>query len=226
MSNLSFNKLGGQCLIGGGIISFIPFVFQILLGGPPPDNTNVFSFFANTTAEGGSLTILYIIMGILGVVLIMYGISNLNSFLQENEKSPLLSLGTFLFLVGQFSLVIAWSIDPAITIGRETANISDMTIRQMSMFMLLMPIAFLGGAIVSMELAKRAFANPTYMKISAIVFVIVSAISVYTLFKLVDVSSHNSESTVLPLFACISIAQLVSLIWNIMVGSKMMKNNS
>ena len=164
-------------------------------------------------------------MGIFGTVLIMHGISNLNSFLQQSQKDPLLGLGTFLFLVGQFSLVIAWSIDPAITIGRETANISDMTIRQMSMFMLLTPVAFLGLTIISIVLAKREFANPTYMKISAIVFVIVIAVSVYTLFKLTDTSTHNTGSTIVPLFACFSIAQLVWLIWNIMVGSKMIKSN-
>ena len=35
MNNLSLTKLGGQCLIAGGIISFIPFLLQILIGGPP-----------------------------------------------------------------------------------------------------------------------------------------------------------------------------------------------
>ena len=226
MSDLSFSKLGGQCLIAGGIIAFIPFFFQIFLGGPPPDNEYIFSFFANATAEGGSLTIFFIMMGIFGTVLIMHGISNLNSFLQQSQKDPLLGLGTFLFLLGQFSIIIAWSIDPAITIGRETADIANMALRQMSMFILLTPVAFLGATIISIVLAKREFANPTYMKISAIVFIIVIAVAVYTLFKLADTSTHNSGSTILPLFACFSIAQLVWLIWVIMVGSKMMKSNS
>jgi len=224
MENLSLSKLGGQCLIAGGVISFIPFFLQIFLGGTPPDNVNIFSFFANETAKGGSLSILYIIMGILGTVLIMHGISNLNGFLQEKQKDPLLGLGTFLFLVGQFTIIIAWSIDPAITIGRENADIANMALRQMSMFMLVMPIAMAGLTIISIGLAKRGFASPGYMKVSAIVFAIVIAVSVYTLFKLADTSTHNSGSTVVPLFACFSIAQLVWLIWNIMVGSKMMKN--
>ena len=111
MTDNSFSKLGGQCLIAGGIISFIPFFLQIFLGGPPPDNVNIFSHFANITAEGGSLSILYIIMGIFGTILIMHGISSLNSFLQEKQKDSLLGLGTFLFLVGQFLNIIAWSIE-------------------------------------------------------------------------------------------------------------------
>ena len=163
-------------------------------------------------------------MGVIGTVLVMHGISNLNGFLQEKQKDPLLGLGTFLFLLGQFAILIAWSIDPAITIGRENSDIANMALRQMSMFILLTPVAFLGGTIISIVIAKRGFANPTYMKISAIVFVIVIVVAVYTLFKLADTSTHNSGSTIVPLFACFSIAQLVWLVWNIMVGSKMMKN--
>ena len=225
MSDNSFGKLGGQCLIAGGIISFIPFFLQIFLGGPPPDNVNIFSHFANITAEGSSLSILYIIMGIFGVILIMYGISSLNSFLQEKQKDSLLGLGTFLFLVGQFLTIIAWSIDPAITIGRDTADIGDMAVRQMTMFMLVTPIAFLGVTIISIVLSNREFASPIYMKISALIFVIVIVLSLYTLFKLADTSTHTSGSTIIPLFASFSIAQLVWLIWNIMVGSKMIKGS-
>tara|TARA_B100000579_G_C22648968_1_gene765223 strand:- start:235 stop:915 length:681 start_codon:yes stop_codon:yes gene_type:complete len=225
MSDISFNKLGGQCLIAGSIISFIAFFLQIFLGGPPPDNVNIFSHFANISAEGGSLNILYNMMGVFGTILIMHGISNLNGFLQEKQTDPLLGFGTFLFLVGQFLIIIAWSIDPAITIGRETADIGDMAIRQMSMFMLVTPVAFLGGTIISIVLSNRKFASPIYMKISALIFVIVIVLALYTLFKLADTSTHNSGSTIIPLFACFSIAQLVWFIWNIMVGSKMIKGN-
>ena len=164
-------------------------------------------------------------MGIFGVILIMYGISNLNSFLQEKQKDPLLGLGTFLFLIGQILVIIAWSIDPAITIGRDTAAISDMAVRQMSMFILVTPVAFLGVTIISIVLSNREFASPIYMKISALIFVIVIVLSLYTLFKLADTSTHTSGSTIVPLFASFSIAQLVWLIWNIMVGSKMIKSN-
>ena len=164
-------------------------------------------------------------MGVFGTILIMHGISNLNGFLQEKQTDPLLGFGTFLFLVGQFLIIIAWSIDPAITIGRETADIGDMAIRQMSMFMLVTPVAFLGGTIISIVLSNRKFASQIYMKISALIFVIVIVLALYTLFKLADTSSHNSGSTIIPLFACFSIAQLAWFIWNIMVGSKMIKGN-
>ena len=54
MSNSSSSKLGGQCLVVGGIISFIIFIIQILIGGPPPGNEHIFSYFANETVGRGS----------------------------------------------------------------------------------------------------------------------------------------------------------------------------
>ena len=47
---------------------------------------------------------------------------------------------------------------------------------------------------------------------------------VATTFNITDPSTHNSEATILSLFASISVAQIISLIWQIIVGSKMMKN--
>ena len=224
MNNLSLSKLGGQCLIAGGVISFIPFLFQILAGGAPPDNVNIFSFFANTTVDGGSVSILYSIMTIFGIALIMYGVYNLNVFLQEQQKDALLSLGTFLFLIGQFAILIAWSIDPAMIIAKDTANISNMFISEMSMFFMFGPLAFLGSALVSLVLADREFVNSLFMKISAALFFLIIPVFVFTVLKVADPSTHNSESTLLPLFASISLVTIVTLIWQIMVGLRMMKN--
>ena len=224
MNNLSLSKLGGQCLISGGVISFIPFLLQILVGGPPPDNVNIFSFFANTVVDGGSVSILYSIMTISGVALVMYGVYNLNGILQEQQKDALLSLGTFLFLIGQFAILIAWSIDPAMIIAKDTANISNMFISEMSMFFMFGPLAFLGSALVSLVLAKREFVNSLFMKISAALFFLIIPVFVFTVFKVADPSTHNSESTILPLFASISLVTIVTLIWQIMVGLRMIKN--
>ena len=69
-------------MIAGGIISFIPFLFQVMLGRPPPDNENVFSYVASATVDSGSLGILYAMMTVFGLTLVMYGIFNLNGLLQ------------------------------------------------------------------------------------------------------------------------------------------------
>ena len=224
MYNLSLSKLGGQCLIVGGIVSFIPFFLQVILGGPPPDNENVFSYIANTTIGSGSLGILYAMMTVFGLALVMYGIFNLNGLLQEKQKDALLSFGTFLFFLGQFGGLIAWSIDPAMIIAKDTANVSNMAIREMTLFFMFGPLGFLGSALVSLVLANRVFVNPLFMKISAAVFLLIIPVFVFTVFNLADSSTHNSASTIIPLFASISIAQIVSFIWQIMVGLRMMKN--
>ena len=224
MNNLSLSKLGGQCMIAGGVISFIPFLFQILAGGTPPDNENIFSFFANNTANAGSLGILYTLMSVLGTALVMYGISNLNGYMQKQKNEAVLSLGTFLFILGQFAGLIGWSLDPAIIIAKDTANISNIFVQEMSIFFMFGPLIFLGSGLISLVLANRGFANALFMKISAVVFFLVIPVFIYTAFNITDPITHNSEATVLPLFASISVAQIISLIWQIIVGSKMMKN--
>ena len=224
MNNLSLTKLGGQCLIAGGIISFIPFLMQIIVGGPPPDNEYIFQYFANTTVESGSLAIIYALMTVFGLALVMYGISNLNGLLQEQQKDGLLSLGTFLFLLGNIGALIAWSIEPAIIIAKDTANVSNMSISQLCLFLMFGPLIFLGSALVSLVLANRKFVSPIFMKISAAVFFIIIPIFVYTFINLADPGTHNSASSIMPLLACISIATFLTLIWHIMVGLKMMKN--
>ena len=141
-----------------------------MLGRPPPDNENVFSYVVSTTVDSGSLGILYAMMTVFGLALVMYGIFNLNGLLQEKQKDALLSFGTFLFILGQFGGLIAWSIDPAMIIAKDTANVSNMAIREMSLFFMFGPLGFLGSALVSLVLANRVFVNPLFMKISAVVF--------------------------------------------------------
>ena len=85
-------------------------------------------------------------------------------------------------------------------------------------------LIFLGSGLIALVLANRGFANALFMKISAVVFFLVIPVFIYTAFNITDPSKHNSESIVLPLFASISVAQIISLIWQIMVSSKMIKN--
>ena len=45
MNTMSTSKLGGICLLSGGILGFIPFALQIMVGGPPEEGAHIFSFF-------------------------------------------------------------------------------------------------------------------------------------------------------------------------------------
>ena len=111
MNNSSSSKLGGQCLIVGAIISFIIFIIQILVSGPPPGNEHIFSYFANETVAKGSATVIYTLLWMFGNVLIAFGILVLNGHLQEQQKDTMLSLGTFLFIVGQIGFMLATTMD-------------------------------------------------------------------------------------------------------------------
>jgi len=224
MNNSSSSKMGGQCLIVGGIISFIIFIIQILLSGPPPGNEHIFSFFANETLAKGSATVIYSLLWMFGNVLIAFGILVLNGSLQEQQKDGLLGLGTFLFIVGQIGFMFATTMDVAIIYAQDPIEIANIASRQMSIFFIFGTVAFLGGALVSLNLASREYINALFARITAVVFLIVILAFVYSSFNLADPGNHNIPSTIIPAFAGISIAQFFIVIWNLMVGMKMMKN--
>ena len=224
MSNISSSKLGGQCLVVGGILSFLVFVIQILVSGPPPGNEHIFSYFANETVAKGSATVIYTLLWMFGNVLIAFGILVLNGHLQEQQKDTMLSLGTFLFIVGQIGFMLATTMDVSIIYAQDPIEIANIASGQMSVFFMFGPVAFLGGALVSLNLASREYINALYARITAVVFLIVILAFIYSSFNIADPGNHNIPSTIIPAFAGISIAQFFIVIWNLMVGMKMMKN--
>ena len=224
MSNSSSSKLGGQCLVVGGILSFLVFVIQILVSGPPPGNEHIFSFFANETVAKGSATVIYTLLWMFGNVLIAFGILVLNGSLQEQQKDGLLGLGTFLFIVGQIGFMLATTMDVAIIYAQDSTEIANIVSRQMSVFFMFGPVALLGSAIVALNIASREYINALYSRIAAVVYLIVILAFAYTSFNMADPGNHNIPSTIIPAFAGISITQFFAVIWNLMVGMKMMKN--
>ena len=224
MSNSSSSKMGGQCLIVGGILSFLVFVIQILVSGPPPGNEHIFSYFANETVAKGSATVIYTLLWMFGNVLIAFGILVLNGSLQEQQKDGLLGLGTFLFIVGQIGFMIATTMDVAIIYAQDADVIANIASNQMSVFFMFGPVAFLGFALVALNIASREYINALYSRITAVVLLIVILAMVYSSFSIGDPNNHNVPSTIMPAFVGISISQFFVVIWNLMVGMKMMKN--
>jgi len=208
----------------GAIISFIIFIIQRLVSGPPPGNEHIFSYFANETVAKGSATVIYTLLWMFGNVLIAFGILVLNGHLQEQQKDTMLSLGTFLFIVGQIGFMLATTMDVAIIYAQDPIEIANIASGQMSVFFMFGPVAFLGGALVSLNLASREYINALYSRITAVVFIIVILAFIYSAFNMADPGNHNIPSTIMPAFAGISIAQFFVVIWNLMVGMKMMKN--
>ncbi len=224
MNNSSSSKLGGQCLIVGAIISFIIFIIQILVSGPPPGNEHIFTYFANETIAKGSATVIYTLLWIFGNVLIAFGILVLNGHLQEQQKDTMLSLGTFMFIVAQIAIMLATTMDVAIIYAQDSTEIANIVSRQMSVFFMFGPVAFLGSALVALNIASREYINALYSRIAAVVYLIVILAMVYSSFNMADPGNHNIPSTIIPAFAGISITQFFAVIWNLMVGMKMMKN--
>ena len=62
----------------GGVLSFLVFVIEILVSGPPPGNEHIFSYFANETVAKGSAGVIYTLLWMFGNVLIAFGILVLN----------------------------------------------------------------------------------------------------------------------------------------------------
>ena len=224
MSNTSSSKLGGQCLVVGGILSFLVFVIQILVSGPPPGNEHIFSYFANETLAKGSGTVIYTLLWTFGNVLIAFGILALNGSLQEQQKDGLLALGSFLFIVGQIGFMIATSMDVAIIYAQDPIETANIASRQMSVFFMFGPVAFLGFSLVALNIASREYINALYSRITALVLLIVILAMIYSAFGMGYPGNHRIPSTIIPAFAGISISQFFIVVWNLMVGMKMMKN--
>ena len=224
MSNSSSSKLGGQCLVVGGILSFLVFIIQILVSGPPPGNEHIFTYFANETLAKGSGTVIYTILWTFGNVLIAFGILALNGSLQEQQKDGLLGLGTFLFIIGQIGFMFATTMDVAIIYAQDPMVIANIASNQMSVFLMFGPVVFLGFALVALNIASREYINALYSRITALVLLIVILAMVYSAFGMGDPGNHSIPSTIIPAFAGISISQFFLVIWNLMVGMKMMKN--
>ena len=222
MKNLSLSSLGGICFIIGGVLAFIPFLFQILASGPPEEGVHIFSYFAKNTVAGGDSSLLYVVFSGIGLSLVAYSTFVLNSIMQKRSPHPIMGLGSFLFIIAQIGLIVAWSIDLAIVFGAETANVGNLFMMEMGMFFTWGPVGFIGGALFSLALAERGFINPLFLRGAALLYAITALVFVYTLLTI----EYFSASTIMMLFTAISISQIVSIVWQILVGRKMMSHVS
>lgn len=86
MNTMSTSKLGGICLLSGGILGFIPFALQIMVGGPPEEGAHIFSFFAQNVIAGGTTSLAYALATVFAVALISFGVYTLKGPMQKTGK--------------------------------------------------------------------------------------------------------------------------------------------
>ena len=220
MKHILPGTLAGICLIKGGILAFIPFLFQIFASGPPEEGVHIFTDFAQNVVAGGKLALFYSISTAIGLALVSYGIYTLNVIQQKKESHAVMGLGTFLFVFAQIGLIVAWAIDMSIVFGAETANIGNLFMIEMGLFFCFGTVGFIGGGLMSLALIDYAFINTMFLRIVGIIFILISLVFVYTLFTF----DYYSSSTIIMLFASVSIGQLLSVIWQILVGMKLIKS--
>ena len=220
MKDLSVSKLAGQCLILGGVLAFIPFVMQIMVGGPPEQGVHIFTDFAQNVVNGGKLALFYSLATAIGLSLVSYSIYSMNTLLQKQKTHPLLGLGAFLFVFAQIGLIVAWAIDMSIIFGAETANIGNIFMMEMGMFFCFGPVGFIGGGLMSLALVDYDFINTAFLKAVGYIFFVIALVFIYTLFTF---EYYNSD-TILMLFAGVSIGQILSMVWQLLVGMKLIKS--
>ena len=220
MGTMSVSRLGGICLLGGCILGFIPFALQIIVGGPPEEGTNVYSYFAQNVIAGGNESLAYTLVTAIAVALVAFGVYTLNGLMQEKETDAFLGLGTFLFVFGQVGLVAAWSMDIAIVFGADKAQLgTEIFMREMSLFFTFGTMGWIGGALYSLALSNRGYINVLFLQAVAALYAILAILFSYTLFTI----EQNSAATILPMFMGVTIGQIVSLVWQILIGRKMME---
>ena len=221
MNTMSVSRLGGVCLLGGGILGFIPFALQIMVGGPPEEGANVYSYFAQNVIAGGSESLAYALVTSIAVALVAFGVYTLNGLMQEKETDAFLGLGTFLFVFGQVGLVIGWSMDIAIVSGADNAQLgTEIFMREMSLFFTFGTMGWIGGAIYSLALSNTGYINVLFLQGVAALNAILAVLFSYTLFTI----EQNSAATIMPMFIGVSIGQIVNLFWQVLIGRKMIES--
>jgi len=113
----------------------------------------------------------------------------------------------------------------AIIYAQDSNVIANIASNQMSIYFMFGPVAFLGFALVALNIASREYINALYSRITAVVLLIVILAMFYSSLGMADPGNHNIPSTIIPAFAGISISQFFLVIWNLMAGMKMIKTD-
>ena len=224
MNSMSFSKVGGLCLCIGAVLTTVPFLFQITLGGTPEEGALIWRYFSDEITKGGNLSLLYPILSLLGISFLIFGTYTLNCLLQKQKEDGLLSLGTVLIILGSIGYMFVWSLDYHILWGQHIENAWQIASLGMTMeicmVMLFGIVNWSGVQCFAAALSMRGYGKSTLVKITSGFAGLHVVIHFYTIFNL----DPMSASSIMPFFIGMTLGQFVLLAFNISLGMKMMKD--
>ena len=220
MNTMSESKLGGIAISIGAAMVFITFFIGVIAGGTPEKGVNVFAFFANDIASKGTQSLLFAVMSGIGLALLSFGYITLNKVIQEQEKNPLLSFGTFMLVLGNIAYIFVWCMDIAIVFSTNSIPLVQMFRIEMGLFFVFGVIYNIGFLFYALSIAKKEYINSTIAKIVAGVSAVMGVLYIYTLLTL----DQGNVDTIMPLFMGLGLANLLYLVFNVMLGRKMMQS--
>jgi len=198
---------GGLLLLVGSIVTFLPTLFQILLGGIP--EAPIFDSVRNMMLADKNLSHAYALASSVGLAMSLYGLVVLHSFL----KDALSHMGLVLCQVGYTAAIMAWSLD------HSTMWLNNSTPMGIAMGFLfgLFAINGVGLALI----AYAASCNDNFHTMLSKVFAFVSVSAAMGFSFLLFIMDNNDMSTMEPVFGIMALFEFTRVAWGVSVGMKL-----
>ena len=198
---------GGLLLLVGSIVTFLPTLFQILLGGIP--EAPMFDSVRSMMLADKNLSHAYALASSVGLAMSLYGLVVLHSFL----KDPLSHMGLVLCQVGYTAAIMAWSLD------HSTMWLNNSTPMGIAMGFLfgLFAINGVGLALI----AYAASCNDNFHTMLSKVFAFVSVSAAMGFSFLLFIMDNNDMSTMEPVFGIMALFEFTRVAWGVSVGMKL-----
>ena len=198
---------GGLLLLVGSVVTFLPTLFQILMGGIP--EAPLFDSIRSMMLDDKNLSHAYALASSVGLAMSLYGLVVLHSFL----KDALSHMGLVLCQVGYTAAIMAWSLD------HSTMWLNNSTPMGIAMGFLfgLFAINGVGLALI----AYAASCNDNFHTMLSKVFAFVSVSAAMGFSFLLFIMDNNDMSTMEPVFGIMALFEFTRVAWGVSVGMKL-----
>ncbi|SVC52409.1 uncharacterized protein METZ01_LOCUS305263 [marine metagenome] len=198
---------GGLLLLVGSVVTFLPTLFQILLGGIP--EAPMFDSIRKMMLADKSLSHAYALASSIGLVMSLYGLVVLHSFL----KDALSHMGLVLCQVGYTASIMAWSLD------HSTMWLNSSAPMGIAMGFIFGLFAINGAGLALIAYAASCNDNFHTILSKGFAFVAVSAAVGFSISLFV--MDNNDMSTMEPVFGIMALFEFVRVTWGVSIGIKL-----